>query len=378
MRCTFLPLKARHMTKKVQFKIDHMDPLGQGVSKISDKIVFIPSTLPGEEGEAEILKESKGVAFAKLIHLTKKSPDRIKPQCPHFETCNGCHYLHTDYNHELNFKKNSLQKDFQKFEECCEVETLKAPSRLAYRNRVQLHYNKKIGLIGFHGYKSNRIIDAKNCQIFDPSMKEVFDDTIQNFQSLLKGEPLKGHIEIYLNGNEVKRTFNKPYSEGGFSQVNKEMNQRALDLISNQLEDSSTEGLILDLFGGSGNLTRGQKNSTLVVDIYPKDKTEGHQSFLNLDLFNENSLDEIIETVDRRAVTHLVIDPPRSGFKQLEEYVEAFRPQKIVYMSCKPSTMSRDVIPLQENYKMQKLVLLDFFPSTFHYEGLIVLERKTN
>ena len=120
-----------------------MDPLGQGVSKVTDKIVFIPGTLPGEEGHAEILKESKGVAFAKIISISKRSPQRIEPECPHFSECNGCHYLHTDYSSELEFKKKSLEKDFQKFKNLPPLEIFEAPSRLNYRNRVQLHYHKK-------------------------------------------------------------------------------------------------------------------------------------------------------------------------------------------------------------------------------------------
>lgn len=378
MRCTFLPLKARHMTKKVHFKIEHMDPLGQGVSKITDKIVFIPGTLPGEEGEAEILKESKGVAFAKVTSLTKSSPQRITPECPHFEECNGCHYLHTDYTSELEFKKKSLIKDFQKFEALPEVEVLKAPSRLNYRNRVQLHYHKKAKLIGFHQYKSNRIAKTDDCKIFEPQLQECFDETLQNFQKLLASGPVKGHVEIYLKDGKVQRSFNKSYSEGGFSQVNAPMNHKAVELIQEELQKISSNHLILDLFGGSGNLTQGQTSPSIVVDAYPADKTSGNQRFLNLDLFSEQSLDQLLQEIGEENVSQMVIDPPRSGFKLLVDYVEAFGPEKIIYMSCKPSTMARDLAPIKNQFDFKKFMLLDFFPSTFHYEALAVLERKAN
>ncbi len=365
------------MTKKVKFKIDHIDPLGQGVSKISDKIIFIPSTLPGEEGEAEILKESKGVAFATLVEIEKKSNERIDSVCPHFMNCNGCHYLHTNYENELEFKRKSLARDFQKFDDIPEIEVLKSPARLGYRNRIQLHYLKKFGLIGFHQYKTNRITNVENCKIFDPSMQEIFDDTLKNFQTLVKNQPPKGHIEIYMKGDQVQRSINKSYSDGGFTQVNVEMNQKALDLISKALDQKTkSEGIILDLFGGSGNLTRGQNKPSLVVDIYPEDKTLGHQTFLNLDLFNDESLDSIIEELRDQKVSQLVIDPPRSGFKSVENYVEAFNPERIIYMSCKPSTMARDLHSIKDKYSIERLILLDFFPSTYHYEGLTILERK--
>ena len=91
------------MDKKNQFKIDHMDPLGQGVYKSDDQVFFIPKTLPGEEGEFRINKKRKGVHFCSLAKLTSTSDQRITPVCPHFEECNGCHYLHTNYPEELKF-----------------------------------------------------------------------------------------------------------------------------------------------------------------------------------------------------------------------------------------------------------------------------------
>ena len=94
--------------ENINFKIDHLDPLGQGVSK-ENKITFIEKTLPGEIGSAEVYRKAKGVIFGRLTNPDKlevESPDRIKPECPHFHECRGCQYLHTDYNNEIVFKTN--------------------------------------------------------------------------------------------------------------------------------------------------------------------------------------------------------------------------------------------------------------------------------
>jgi 23S rRNA (uracil1939-C5)-methyltransferase len=81
----------------IKFLIDHIDPLGQGVFKKDEDIFFVPKTLPGEEGFLEIIKKTKGVHFCRVIKLTKKSSLRKKSSCSHFYNCNGCNFLHTDY-----------------------------------------------------------------------------------------------------------------------------------------------------------------------------------------------------------------------------------------------------------------------------------------
>lgn len=92
------------------FIIDHIDPFGQGVFKSEQDIYFIPKTLPEETGTFQVLKKRKGVHFCELLKLEKTSSKRVPAECVHYEECNGCHYLHTDYDSELEFKKASLQK----------------------------------------------------------------------------------------------------------------------------------------------------------------------------------------------------------------------------------------------------------------------------
>ena len=93
-----------------KFLIDHIDPLGQGVFKEDGQVYFIPKTLPGESGEFKINKSSKGVNFATCTKLETKSPDRTISECEFFDECNGCHYLHTSYEKEIEFKILSYQK----------------------------------------------------------------------------------------------------------------------------------------------------------------------------------------------------------------------------------------------------------------------------
>jgi len=94
--------------KKIEFIIDHIDPLGQGVFKKGDDIFFIPKTLPNESGSAFVLKKKKGVHFAELDELTQVSEARIESECSHFNNCPGCHFFHCDYNSQLFSVRRSV------------------------------------------------------------------------------------------------------------------------------------------------------------------------------------------------------------------------------------------------------------------------------
>ena len=94
--------------RQIQFLIDHIDPLGQGVFKSDEKVYFIPKTLPGETGNASIVKSSKGVYFATLNQINQASAIRTQNSCPHFDRCNGCQFLHTDYENEIDFKSTTF------------------------------------------------------------------------------------------------------------------------------------------------------------------------------------------------------------------------------------------------------------------------------
>src|SRR5690606_37105631 len=100
----------------IPFEVSGIDSLGQGVSKIGEKVTFIPKTAPGDAGEAEILATRKGVAFGRIKSLKRKSELRITPKCEHFTQCPSCHFLHLSYESELKFKKENFLRLFKKIQ----------------------------------------------------------------------------------------------------------------------------------------------------------------------------------------------------------------------------------------------------------------------
>lgn len=352
-----------------------MDSLGQGVSKETDKITFISKTLPGDEGKAKVLSEKKGVSFAEVSELHQSSSLRVKPDCPHFSQCPSCHYLHTTYDQELEFKRLSFERLLHKIPHpsICVTPALR---RTHYRNRVQLHYDKDKKLLGMLNAKNHTIAPIPECLIGRELVSKEIKNLYQNqlWLELAIKEPSRGHVEIYEKNGEISVAWNKSYAEGGFTQVFEEMNQVLKNILNIWLHSAPITGL-LDLFAGNGNLSNNANYSQrLCVDYYPG---KVDLPFFSQDIYAADALKKIQRLLlQNNLQPHtLILDPPRSGLKNLEQWLELFSPQRIAYVSCDPHTLVRDIKPLK-NYELTQVHLVDFFPSTFHFESMVFLERN--
>lgn len=360
----------------VPFKISSMDSLGQGVSKESDKITFIAKSATGDEGEAEVIEEKKGVAFARIKKLTAPSHLRRPPECPHFDLCPSCHYLHVSYEQELQFKRETLEKLFHKIQ-VPTPEVVAAPTRIGYRNRVQLHYDLSQKKLGMFNAKTNEILPIPHCLIGLPSLGREIQRLYEGEQWLkeIPPGPKKGHVELYWRNGELKVSWNRPYAEGGFTQVYEEMNQKLKQTLASW-STFQAQPKLLDLFGGNGNLSNGLNYSKrLCVDKYSK-IPDG--DFFSQDLYSPLALRNVERELRKRDLRPqvLLLDPPRSGLKDLKVWVDLLAPKFVAYISCDPHTLVRDIASLN-GMKITNSFLFDFFPSTFHFETMLFLERKS-
>ncbi len=363
----------------IPFKITSIDSLGQGVSKISDKVTFIPKTFIGDEGKASVVTQKKGVIFAKIHELTVPSSKRIEPECPHFSNCQSCHFLHVSYDEEIDIKTNSLRKLFEKLSPP-EIQIIKSPVRLGYRNRVQLHYDRIQKKLGYINRYQNDLIPVSGCKIGNPEITEVLKNLFENDQWLKllpKGSPPKGHLEIYQKSSELAPEifWNKPYAEGGFTQVFPKMNSNLKDIITQKFSQITNLN-VLDLFAGNGNLSNSISfQKRLCFDQYTKPPGA---EFISQNLYHPKAFNEVKKIIKNLEFSPdlLVLDPPRSGFKELNSWSSELNPSKIIYVSCDPHTLVRDLLGLH-HYKISELFLLDFFPSSYHFETMVFLERKS-
>ncbi|OUR96168.1 hypothetical protein A9Q84_07345 [Halobacteriovorax marinus] len=371
--------------KKIEFKIDHIDPLGQGISKNADQVAFIEKTLPGESGNAKAFKTKKKgrLIFSRLTStddLTEVSPLRIEATCPHFANCSGCHYLHTSYENEIELKSEIATRLFSYVSQ---METapkiVAAPERFYYRNRIQLHYNKVQGKLGFIDSLNGTIEEIPSCKVINSKLSlklaELYKDN--HWLLLVKDSPESGHIEIYERDGVVEVHTNQRYAFGGFTQVNEVMNQKMITHLHSEVRKYIKPGTtLLDLFGGAGNLSKDlSEYPTLVIDGFSPEKMNlaTHQEFEEINLYGKGAIDEISQKVSPNQELAIILDPPRSGLKNIQELVEKLKPKYIFMINCEVSSAIRDIKSLKLDFKIKDVTILDLFPGTRHFETVSTL-----
>lgn len=353
-------------------EIIHLDSLGQGVAKCDNEIYFIPKTLPGEKVYTEVLNKSKGVHFCSApTEVTQKAETRTDPSCPHFAQCNGCHYLHTDYQNEWKQKTAPFKRAIAPIDA---IKEHPAPHRSHYRNRIQLHYNKRKNAIGLIDLKRENILPIPECLVADEKILSKLKEIYQNQDSYLnQAKKARGHLELSLaSDGSVKTIFDQHYSFDGFRQVFKEMNEQLKNALKNQSDNSQC---VVDLFGGDGNLSECLEfKRRFVLDSYPGIGDE----FFKVNLYSKKAIKQVeeLKSVHKINCDTLIIDPPRSGLKNIDDFTKVFSPQKIIYVSCNWQTQIRDLKKIFSEYSIDTVEIFDFFPSTYHFETMITLQKN--
>ncbi len=378
----------------VKFTIIHMDTLGQGVSR-EGGITFIEKVLPGEQGTAVIYRQAKGVRFAKVLELTLKSSLRIKPECLLYDQCGGCQYLHTSYKNEINYKHEALLYELRDLiDNHTSIKIYPAKKRVEYRNRIQIHYRRKTGQFGYVSKYFSALIPVDGCllpsEVIQRELKNLYKN--DRWKSLIpENSPESGICEIYLPPGAVKPkiSWNRPYADGGFSQINETMNYALRNLVKEAYTNySKFEKIqsIFDIFGGDGNLTQNLLNTRItVIDAYVTERvTQTRNSsriHIKHNLYKKDALPELqikLKDMDVHSPGFLIFDPPRKGVTNIKQWITTFPAPFVFYISCNAATFKRDAAVLKKLYTIEELNLIDLFPGTRHFETFAVFKKKGN
>ena len=381
------------LSVKTKLKIQKLDYRGQGVSWDLGRITFVPQALPGEVVEIELTKVHAKEQWGRLTKIIQASPLRITPACPHFASCAGCHYWHLAYSDELAAKTKVLQEQMAliaKINPPPPIQVHPAPQRHHYRQRLQLHYDQQNAQLGFwHGPK---IVAVPQCLLPLPPLAQTLADLYQKGWAAPENAPVHGHLELALQETEVKWYWNQPYAAGGFCQVNPAMNDLLKatwqQIFKAQVARSPQQGRaqatapvsILDLFGGQGNLSADCAAAAVLVIDAVTPASPMALPFLAQDLYAPEALAKVQAAAVRlpRPLSWMIVDPPRAGFKQIARWAQAWQAQNILYVSCNAATLARDLASLLPHYHLQQLHLFDFFPATYHFESMAVLQIRTD
>ena len=395
-------------------KIIDYDHQGRGIAKIDNKIIFIPKVKLGEEVSIKIVKDKKNYSIGKRCDSFKVS------YCPYYQNCGGCQIGHLTYLEQLEFKKNTVKNIFSKYTNY-NLDNLEIiPTReYNYRNKVTFHI--KGDRLGYYEEATNNLIPIDKCNLLDSNiitLTAILNSFIKVHKRLTKAiiKSLDGKLMLILEGNEsrecIKEFFSSKVSslyynnelisgvstlmievlskkfmvrKESFFQVNKE----GISLIYKEVIDlvkKLNSSIIYDLYCGTGTIS-------LLVSDYAK-KVIGIEVVADgiLDAISNAKLNNITNTEfylgDVSKVINklkyvpdtIILDPPRSGIsKELIEFLLSLKVKNIIYVSCNPLTLARDINLLDSCYELNYIKLVDEFPNTYHVETITLLNlRKKN
>ena len=397
----------------MEVKIDKLDNLGRGITYINNKICFIPNVLPNEIVEIEITKENKKYYEAKCISIKETSPFRITEECPYSSICGGCQLNHLCYNEENRFKTNKLRDLLFKYAHIEKdiIEPIKYQERNYYRNKITLHGNDE--KLGIYGIKTNDIIPIQECLLVNKKINEIIKYLIKNNinieEAIIKSSNDEDKIMISIHGeinnkeeliskcdvviingeylsNEKRiiTNINKiqyQESKDSFFQINKTLTEELYEEIKNSLKEKDINNA-LDLYCGTGSITIYISDYCKKIIGIDYNKSNIEDAIINKELNQKDNIDFICDKVENRIdsftdIDLIIVDPPRSGLdKKTINNIIKIAPKQIIYVSCEPITLARDLNSLQELYKVIKVKPFNMFPRTYHVECISVLERK--
>jgi 23S rRNA (uracil1939-C5)-methyltransferase len=349
--------------RSVELEIKDVAFGGKGVARDEGKAVFVPFTIEGERIAAEIVREKKQFAEGELVEVLRSSPERVVPECPYFGGCGGCSYQHIIYAHQLKTKTRQVEQAMRRIGRLAEPPMqpmVPSPLPYGYRNRITVHAQD--GVVGFYRRDVHQLMDIARCPIAGP---EVNDALAQ----LRAGRVRDGHYT--LRAHSGPRVF---------AQTNDAVGEALADLIAGIL--TGGEKLLVDAFCGAGFFTKrlapqfervvGIDWDRFAIEAAQKDAA-ANEAYVAGDVTTE--LRWLLQQSDASS-TALIVDPPATGLSgEIRRAILDFPPRTMIYVSCNPPTLARDLAELQQRFSVLSITPLDMFPQTAEIEVLAHLRR---
>ncbi len=384
---------------------------GDGVARHDNYVLFVPDVIPGEKIRLSITVSKRSYGRGVPVHVLEPSPDRTNPRCDVYGLCGGCQYQHVAYERALKFKEQQLREVMLRIgglsvEDLCSP-IRPAPEAYGYRNVISLRVRAADDgwQAGYAARDNTTFVPVSHC----PIASKAINDSLADIAAAIKGFGHPDNIKSLTIKNAGARTlvcpvYHKPfrfrtnerlayrykhldfcYGSGSFFQINHAMVPVLIDLVSEGLAPEPGETL-LDLYAGVGlfSLALAERYHG-VVGIEAGEEAVacfqtniGENKFRNITVVRgtvEANLDAARREIEGRAVS-VIVDPPREGMKEdVVRFLNEAPIRNLVYVSCDPSTLARDVRLLAEAYRLRKITPLDMFPQTKHIETVAVLEH---
>jgi tRNA/tmRNA/rRNA uracil-C5-methylase (TrmA/RlmC/RlmD family) len=356
---------------------------GEGVARLGDFVVIVPFEALGEVVEAEVIERKRRFARARLVRVLVPSPERVEPPCSYFGQCGGCQYQHLAYPAQLRLKHKQVADLFERlggFDPKLVAPVIPCPQPCGYRNRIMIRSQwdkpRQRLNIGFLRADSRLVVDIEECRIAEPALNE-------QLQRVRAHPPPRGGIKVMLRvpppGWEVP--------PDSFFQNNFFLLPALVQAVRDCLQRSGARHL-LDLYCGVG--------------FFSIELSDLVESFVGLELdrlaiqaarrnaearartngeFIAGAVEDALPALLSKLtapLTTVLLDPPRKGCPpETLAALRRARPGQIIYVSCHPATMARDlkVLCAEGVFELARVVPLDMFPHTQHVECVADLRR---
>lgn len=400
---------------------------GRGVARTESKTAFIEGAIYGEICNIKVNKEKKNFFEAEKTKTLEKSPHYRKPPCPYFYECGGCSIMDINYKTQINLKKNLIKNALAKSAKINieDIEILES-KEFGYRNKIRLQITKE-GKLAYNKKYTNELVEIKDCLLAKDLIRENLGQ-IENITKEISKKHPNSLEEITIRANDKEILLNIkikdekiiPYIKNQYKNssfninlINKKekVNISGKDyLIYNllgkkfkitmndfyQVNDYMTEKLykaakeflgenqkVLDLFCGSAtssiaingdNVVGIEINKNAIKDANENAKENSLKDYKFI-AKNANYIDD--KFIKKEKIDAIVVDPPRAGLdKEIIKTIAKTKIKKIVYISCNPQTLARDINRFQiQGYKLEKIKGCDMFSETMHLETVALLSK---
>lgn len=360
---------ATHHMRVVDLRIEDVAFGGKGVAREQGKAVFVPYTIEGELVSAEIVREKKQFAEADLVEVKQSSPNRVGSGCPYFGRCGGCAYQHIGYEHQLAIKWRQVRDALRRIGKMKNVPMrpiVPSPRQYEYRNRITVHAQD--GVVGFFRRDSHRLIDIERCPISREDVNRALSELRE-----------QKHVR---DGHYTLRTASEPRV---FSQINDEVAQTLRDLIVDLVLPD--QDLLIDAYCGAGFFAKALLHKfERVIGIdwdrfaiaAAKKNASKKEKYVAGDVERDLTRSDGFLAIEgetrrlgsRRSLT-IIVDPPSTGLTQAaRRAITDLAPETLIYVSCNPTTLARDLKELQQRFTINSITPLDMFPQTAEIEVL--------
>ena len=385
---------------------------GDGVARVENIVAFIPFSLPGERVIAKINRIKRDYIKASIVEIVKPSAERVEPQCPLYKHCAGCSYRHATYAAELEMKLDQLRRLLRGVGQEGVDQLVRCASKTEMsdedmcRNKIVLHTFKD-GTDSFLGYvgRNGQIIDVPCCPAANDKINQALAHEREKpgfFHSIHRNMNVTFR---YTENNGVLMWRNNPprnmswlkeempfgcfsVPAGSFSQVNRVGAATLLELLKKELERRPAP-IAVDAYSGAGLFALAcALNGTEYVVAIESDAEAVKACEFNFKQHNfENALTALTgDTAELLPVALAempqeglcIVDPPRSGIPAKLIYDIADTPvRRLVYISCNPATLGRDLTSLiKRGFSVRSVDMVNMFPRSGHFEIFTVLERS--